>query len=109
MDPFNSPTDRHQARKRFGQNFLQDKNLLNKIARSIHPTPQDHIIEIGPGQGALTQYIIDNVASLDVIEIDRDLVTYLKKHFRLKPTTLAAPSARSTRKSSPPPTRACYP
>ena len=80
--------NQHRHRKRFGQNFLQDKNLLNKIARSIHPTPQDHIIEIGPGQGALTQYIIDNVASLDVIEIDRDLVAYLKQHFSQKHLTI---------------------
>jgi 16S rRNA (adenine1518-N6/adenine1519-N6)-dimethyltransferase len=74
--------DHHHHRKRFGQNFLHDHNLLKKITQFINPQPSDHLIEIGPGQGALTQYFVDTVKTLDVIEIDRDLVTYLQQHYQ---------------------------
>ena len=44
----------HRARKRFGQNFLRDDGVINRIIRAIHPLADEHLIEIGPGQGALT-------------------------------------------------------
>lgn len=67
----------HQARKRFGQNFLHDQNIIQKILQSIHPQDSDHIVEIGPGQGALTRHLLQTCAKLDAVELDRDLAAYL--------------------------------
>lgn len=69
----------HQARKRFGQNFLHDQNIIHKIVQSIRPQATDHIVEIGPGQGALTRHLLPACASLDAIELDRDLAAYLEQ------------------------------
>jgi 16S rRNA (adenine1518-N6/adenine1519-N6)-dimethyltransferase len=79
---------RHQARKRFGQNFLHDKNIIRRIISSIAPQPQDHILEIGPGQGALTRYLLDSGARLDAVELDRDLAAYLQQIFAGSQLTL---------------------
>ncbi len=69
----------HQARKRFGQNFLHDKNVIDQIIRAIQPATRAHIIEIGPGQAALTTPLIAEAKKLTVIEIDRDLAASLQK------------------------------
>lgn len=61
------------ARKRFSQNFLHDKNIINKIINVISPKLKDHILEIGPGHGALTYALLDKINFIEVIEIDRDL------------------------------------
>lgn len=66
----------HRARKRFGQNFLQDGGIIHSIVSLINPSPDTHIIEIGPGLGALTRPLLSNVNQLDLLEIDRDLVAY---------------------------------
>ena len=66
----------HRARKRFGQNFLQDGGIIHSIVSLINPSPDMHIIEIGPGLGALTRPLLSNVDQLDLLEIDRDLVAY---------------------------------
>ena len=71
----------HRARKRFGQNFLIDQAIIQQIIQSIHPQANQHIVEIGPGQGALTQLLIDGCERLTAIEIDRDLITYLQQRF----------------------------
>ncbi|MFT5210877.1 MAG: 16S rRNA (adenine1518-N6/adenine1519-N6)-dimethyltransferase [Flavobacterium sp.] len=68
-----------RARKRFGQNFLQDQNLIRKIIQVINPQPGDHIVEIGPGRGALTELLLKSGCKLDVIEIDRDLVASMRQ------------------------------
>lgn len=70
-----SPPDKkeHRARKRFGQNFLVDTNIIDRIVQAINPSDEDHLVEIGPGQGALTDKLISQCRHLDVIEIDRDL------------------------------------
>ena len=70
-------SDNHRARKRFGQNFLHDPAIIQRIIDVINPQKQDHIVEIGPGKGALTTPILNHVDKLDVIEIDRDLVSAL--------------------------------
>ena len=70
---------KHVAKKRFGQNFLIDKYLINKIIEIINPQIGEDILEIGPGLGALTIPIIEEVGKINVIEIDRDIITYLKK------------------------------
>ncbi len=67
----------HRPRKQFGQNFLHDQNILDKIITAIHPLPGQHFVEIGPGHGAMTQRLIEPVDTLDVIEIDRDLAAAL--------------------------------
>ncbi len=67
----------HRARKRFGQNFLTDSSILEKIVKAISPKPSEKIIEIGPGQGALTELLLTSNAELHAIEIDRDLAAFL--------------------------------
>lgn len=71
----------HQPRKRFGQNFLQDEAIVSHIIAAFHPRPNDRVIEIGPGLGALTKPLLENLDHLDVIEIDRDLVVDLRVTF----------------------------
>ncbi|MGB5277440.1 MAG: rRNA adenine N-6-methyltransferase family protein, partial [Gammaproteobacteria bacterium] len=68
----------HRAKKRLGQNFLVDTNIINKIIRSINPQAGDQLIEIGPGLGALTQPLLTKLTRLDVIELDRDVIPRLK-------------------------------
>ena len=68
----------HQPRKRFGQNFLVDEKIINQIIFTISPKHNDNIIEIGPGKGALTFPMLERLNSLNIIEIDRDLVALLK-------------------------------
>jgi len=70
-----------KARKRFGQNFLQDDMVIADIIAAIDPKQDQHIVEIGPGHGALTELLLRNAGQLDVIEIDRDLVPKLKSKF----------------------------
>jgi 16S rRNA (adenine1518-N6/adenine1519-N6)-dimethyltransferase len=69
------------AKKRLGQNFLIDHNILRKIAGVIAPTSQDKIIEIGPGRGALTEFLVNSGAEVHAIELDQDLIPDLKKKF----------------------------
>ena len=76
-----NPPSGHRARKRFGQNFLHDQGIINRIARAVHPQPGQHLVEIGPGQGALTAALIASGCQLDVIELDRDLVPILLAQF----------------------------
>lgn len=68
----------HVARKRFGQHFLQDKQVIQRIVDAIMPMPDQHLVEIGPGQGALTLPLLKRIHHLDVVEIDRDLIPQLK-------------------------------
>jgi 16S rRNA (adenine1518-N6/adenine1519-N6)-dimethyltransferase len=71
----------HKARKRFGQNFLQDRAIIERIIDAISPDKQQHLVEIGPGKGALTDYIVQSGCRVDVIELDRDLVPYLEEKY----------------------------
>jgi 16S rRNA (adenine1518-N6/adenine1519-N6)-dimethyltransferase len=73
---------KHTPRKRFGQNFLHDHNIIYSILSSIQAKPDEHWVEIGPGQGALTGPLLKLGLRLDVIELDRDLVALLKDKFR---------------------------
>ena len=72
---------KHIPRKRFGQNFLTDQNVLSEIIRVIAPTTADTMVEIGPGQGAMTALLLAQLSRLQVVELDRDLVTLLQKKF----------------------------
>ena len=72
----------HRARKRFGQNFLRDPGVISRIVRSIGARPGDRMVEIGPGQGALTEPLLDATdGDLEVIELDRDLIPVLRTKF----------------------------
>jgi len=70
---------KHSARKRWGQHFLADTNLLNKLVELISPNSDDSILEIGPGSGALTELLAPIVKELVGIEIDRELYGHLKE------------------------------
>jgi 16S rRNA (adenine1518-N6/adenine1519-N6)-dimethyltransferase len=76
---------RHQARKRFGQNFLHDQNIIRRILAALSPASSDHILEIGPGQGALTGQLLASGAHVDAVELDRDLAGYLTRLFADRP------------------------
>jgi len=86
-----------RARKRFGQHFLHDPSVLDKIVRAVGPQRDDHVVEIGPGRGALTHALLedwielangdarDGGPTLDLIEIDRDLAPLLRTEFANNP------------------------
>ena len=73
----------HVARKRFGQNFLQDQGIIDSIVRAIDPQPDERLIEIGPGLAALTQPLVERAGRMTVIELDRDLAARLRQHAQL--------------------------
>lgn len=75
----------HRARKRFGQNFLHDHGVINNILRAIAPRPDEHVVEIGPGQGALTEGLLAGGSKVDVIELDHDLHALLLASFATNP------------------------
>ncbi len=75
----------HRARKRFGQNFLHDPNIIRRIVSSIRPKAGETLLEIGPGQGALTGALLDSGCELVAIELDRDLVAMLEQRFAAHP------------------------
>jgi 16S rRNA (adenine1518-N6/adenine1519-N6)-dimethyltransferase len=66
----------HQARKRFGQNFLQDRMVIDRIVHDVNPQVGEWVVEIGPGLGALTLPLLSHNPNLHVVEIDRDLAAY---------------------------------
>jgi 16S rRNA (adenine1518-N6/adenine1519-N6)-dimethyltransferase len=68
----------HQARKRFGQHFLVDSGMIHLIIKAIDPQPQDALIEIGPGLGAMTKPLLNCLDAMAVVELDRDLVKFWK-------------------------------
>ncbi|MBF0470516.1 MAG: 16S rRNA (adenine(1518)-N(6)/adenine(1519)-N(6))-dimethyltransferase RsmA [Gammaproteobacteria bacterium] len=78
----------HRPRKRFGQNFLIDSDVIEKIVTAIDPQPQQPLLEIGPGQGALTQELLRHIEHLTAVEIDRDLVALLSRQFGKNRLTL---------------------
>lgn len=88
MKPLNKPATAtrfaskpHQARKRFGQNFLIDTRVIADIVDAVAPQRGDCVVEIGPGLGALTTPLLKRLDHLHVVEIDRDIVARLKKNY----------------------------
>ncbi len=75
----------HRARKRFGQHFLHDPAVIDRIVGAIAPQADDALVEIGPGQGALTGPLLRAAGRLDSIEIDRDLVVMLREQYAASP------------------------
>ena len=75
----------HSPRKRFGQNFLRDDSVIADIAKAMNPAGDDRVVEIGPGEGALTEALVCSECQLDAIELDRDLRTRLLAAFSTYP------------------------
>jgi 16S rRNA (adenine1518-N6/adenine1519-N6)-dimethyltransferase len=73
-----SSSDRHVHKKRFGQHFLHDAGILRRIVQAIDPRPGERVVEIGPGDGALTLPLLRALGRLCVIELDRDLIPRLR-------------------------------
>lgn len=80
-----TPPTGHRARKRFGQNFLIDQGVINSIVRCIGPRERDNLVEIGPGQGAITEQLLEACPNLNVVELDRDLIPVLLAQFASVP------------------------
>jgi len=72
------PSSSHRPRKRFGQHFLHDPRVLARIVDAVAPRPEDFLVEIGPGEGALTRPLLARAGKLEVIELDRDLAERLR-------------------------------
>jgi 16S rRNA (adenine1518-N6/adenine1519-N6)-dimethyltransferase len=84
---------KHVARKRFGQNFLTDAHVLNKIIDAIGPRRDDAMVEIGPGLAAMTSLLLKVLAHMHVVELDRDLVARLEKSYPREKLTVHAGDA----------------
>lgn len=69
----------HRPRKRFGQNFLHDPGIIRRLVETIAPRPGDHLVEIGPGRGALTSPLLARAERMEVVELDRDLIPALQQ------------------------------
>jgi 16S rRNA (adenine1518-N6/adenine1519-N6)-dimethyltransferase len=72
---------KHIAKKRFGQNFLTDQGVIYSLVEAISPKPDDLLVEIGPGLGALTQPLLKKLNHLHVVEIDRDIISWMESFY----------------------------
>jgi 16S rRNA (adenine1518-N6/adenine1519-N6)-dimethyltransferase len=72
---------KHIAKKRFGQNFLTDQAIIANLIEAINPKTEEIIVEIGPGLGALTKPLLKKISHLHVVEIDRDIVSWMKNEY----------------------------
>ena len=76
----------HQARKRFGQHWLMDQTVLDRIVAAADLQPSDRVLEVGPGRGALTERLLSSqAAAVQAVELDRDLVDGLRERFAADP------------------------
>lgn len=76
-----TPSGRHRAKRSLGQNFLVDPNLQRKIVDAVGAGPRDEVVEIGPGQGALTRHLAEKVGRLVLVELDNDLAAALEGEY----------------------------
>ncbi|MDP1659191.1 MAG: 16S rRNA (adenine(1518)-N(6)/adenine(1519)-N(6))-dimethyltransferase RsmA, partial [Methylotenera sp.] len=72
---------KHIAKKRFGQNFLTDQSVIASLVEAISPKADDLMVEIGPGLGALTKPLLKKLNHLHVVEVDRDIIAWMKKEY----------------------------
>jgi len=72
---------KHIPKKRFGQNFLTDRAIINSLIEAINPQTNDLMVEIGPGLGAMTQPLLTRLKHLHVVELDRDIVSWMQGHY----------------------------
>ena len=71
----------HRPRKRFGQNFLVDQSIIQRVVSAIGPCKEDNLIEIGPGMAAITEHLVKHCPTMTLLELDRDLINYLHNKF----------------------------
>jgi 16S rRNA (adenine1518-N6/adenine1519-N6)-dimethyltransferase len=83
----------HRPRRRYSQNFLHDPGTIGRIVDAIAPRPDDHIVEVGPGRGALTGPLLARCEHLTAVEIDRDLAQMLGRRFEADRLTLICADA----------------
>jgi 16S rRNA (adenine1518-N6/adenine1519-N6)-dimethyltransferase len=69
---------KHLPKKRFGQNFLTDTDIIRSLIEAIRPQPDDIMVEIGPGLGAMTQPLLQRLNHLHTVELDRDIVAWMQ-------------------------------
>lgn len=69
----------HKPRKRFGQNFLIDQQVIGQIISAINPSAEDNLIEIGPGMAAITEHLVKHCPTMSLVELDRDLIEFLQQ------------------------------
>jgi 16S rRNA (adenine1518-N6/adenine1519-N6)-dimethyltransferase len=74
---------KHIAKKRFGQNFLTDQSVITSLVAAISPQPNDLMVEIGPGLGALTKPLLQKLKLLHVVEVDRDIIAWMKTEYSM--------------------------
>lgn len=79
---------KHIPKKRFGQNFLTDRAIINSLIEAINPQVDDRMVEIGPGLGAMTQPLLARLKHLHVIELDRDIVSWMQSHYPAEKITI---------------------
>ncbi|MBC7787550.1 MAG: 16S rRNA (adenine(1518)-N(6)/adenine(1519)-N(6))-dimethyltransferase RsmA [Methylophilaceae bacterium] len=79
---------KHIPKKRFGQNFLTDQAIIQALVNAITPQPNDLMVEIGPGLGALTKPLIKDLQHLHVVEIDRDIISWMQSFYPLDKITI---------------------
>ncbi|MGI9166313.1 MAG: 16S rRNA (adenine(1518)-N(6)/adenine(1519)-N(6))-dimethyltransferase RsmA [Pyrinomonadaceae bacterium] len=75
----------HHPSKRLGQNFLNDSRIIDRIIQALHPKPDETIVEIGPGRGALTAQLVESAGAVVAIEFDRNLIAGLSERFSSSP------------------------
>ncbi len=79
---------KHVAKKRFGQNFLTDQGIVSSLIDAINPKTEEIIVEIGPGLGALTKPLLKKINHLHVVEIDRDIVSWMQNEYAKNTITI---------------------
>ncbi len=79
---------KHVAKKRFGQNFLTDQSVITSLIDAINPQTEQIIVEIGPGLGALTKPLLNKINHLNVVEIDRDIVSWMQNEYAKNMVTI---------------------
>lgn len=79
---------KHVAKKRFGQNFLTDQGVIDSLVDAISPKADDLMVEIGPGLGALTKPLLQKLDMLHVVEVDRDIISWMQKEYAKNSITI---------------------
>lgn len=79
---------KHVAKKRFGQNFLNDQGVIDSLVAAISPKADDLMVEIGPGLGALTKPLLQKLNMLHVVEVDRDIIDWMQKEYAKNSITI---------------------
>ena len=82
MKRFDKKSDKVSAKKHYGQHFLKDENIARKIAETLSENTYEHILEIGPGMGVLTKYLIEREQQIVALDIDKESIAYLQNNIQ---------------------------